>query len=319
MVLSALMAPGDDDASIGLIWGWNDVNNFMYVRFDPSQFNLLLGTVQDGSQSEQVIGTEIWWYAGQWLEMEVVIRDFAYEVFVDGWSYPDSTFVMTDISMWGQVGFYSHGSGNFSDFNYRSKVTMHLGIDCPNTDDDTAILLDNIAFSIKADPSQLTLQCDDSSKRDGPGVDLFIEGDMDIPAHTYAGDLFDQATSGDADLADSEVSIGSEVGETDTYILAEDEPLFIELLPELADLLLLGAGAAAGIAIGGAAAVGAAAGAAVVVKKKLNKRRRESSSSIPMENTPTQKRGGGGVDVFTFDPSKQTSITGRGAPNREWI
>jgi len=222
----------------------------------------------------------------------------------------------------GAVGVKFEGQANFTNLNYRSKVAMHLSIECPETDEHADVLLENLAFALRLDPSQLSLNClpENKNKRDAapPGVDLFIEGDMDIPAHSYADDFYEMATSGSSDLASNGIYVEN-LAATETYVITASEPVFWSTAGGIAAATALSAAAIAGIAIGGAAAVAVAGAGAVVVHKKLvNRKKKEEVADKPIEQAPPKPKGAG-ANVFDFSAGNVTSITGRGAPQKEWI
>jgi len=309
------------------VWGYNDPYNYMYATVRNGQASI--GWVLDGITTEKNVAPMVW-PRGVYQEIKVIIRDFVYELFIGGVKYPGNTYITSAVNMDGSAGVFTQGRANFTELSWHSMVTKHIdNFDCPENEDEEKQLIANFAHVLRIPVSHIEIVCSqpDSRKRQNfvQGVDIFIQGDLDIPAHALAEDLDVYLSNGAEDLSKMQLGLES-TGEVETYIQAEVDPLVLEFEPgwlieegaEPVEASGFSAAEIAGVAVGGTAAVGAA-GAGVVVAKKKGLLVRKKKATPQAESTP-QAAQKGGIDMFNFAEKRDmVSITARGVPEKEWI
>jgi len=195
-------------------------------------------------------------------------------------------------------------------------IKIHTG-SCDNTID----LASRLPIILGLKYSQLTtannLVC--TTKRDAAApaeLTFEVAGSNSADVDSLQSSLESMADTASEISADSEVIMvaAEDVG---TAFLAEEVAVdvAVDVAPAAAGAAAaegVSAGVVAGAVVGGVVGAAVLAGAAIVVRKKVATRKTSTpQKGSAAEPAAAQKPKGAGANVFDFDPTNHTSITGR--------
>jgi 3-keto-disaccharide hydrolase len=108
---------GEKDQGGGVVWRYQDANNYYIARYNPLEDNFRVYKIVDGKRSQLATKEELKAPAGEWHTLRITMAGNAIECYLNGWKHleaKDDTFTKA-----GKVGLWTKADAqtSFDQFN----------------------------------------------------------------------------------------------------------------------------------------------------------------------------------------------------------